>query len=190
MLRFTLCFSLPSKFWCSWVDGDADRYSSLLTTEYVLSNFFLASDATNLNPPSKISFPGTFPYSVHESSKIFLTEYPSGWPCSPNPRNILPHLRSLKRHPRPPSCQEDPDGGGLGYGRREGETPATNNGRLRRKTEERGGKRGRKLGGEAVRLKYEKRDMRGVSRRSMREWLRGGGGRDGKEKDIWSDWYR
>ena len=51
MLQFTLCFSLPSNFWCSWVDGDTDWSSSLWIYEYVLSNFFLEPEAENLNPP-------------------------------------------------------------------------------------------------------------------------------------------
>ena len=38
------------------MDGDADQSSSLWTAEAMLSKFFLASEAENLNPPSKIAF--------------------------------------------------------------------------------------------------------------------------------------
>ena len=55
---------------------DADRYSSLWTTEAGLSNFFLASEAAKLNDPSKIAFTTQVLSSVHESSNIFLTEDP------------------------------------------------------------------------------------------------------------------
>ena len=64
------------------------------STESVLLNFFLSSEAENLNPPSKIAFPYPFPYPLNEPSKIFLTEYPPGWPFSPNPPNVLPPMRS------------------------------------------------------------------------------------------------
>ena len=43
------------------------------STEAVLSNLFLDSEAENLNPPSKIAFPGTVPYSVNEHSIILFT---------------------------------------------------------------------------------------------------------------------
>ena len=46
--------------------------------EAVMSNFFLASEAANLNLPSKIAFPDHVPSSVHEFSKIFLSEDISG----------------------------------------------------------------------------------------------------------------
>ena len=82
------------------MDGDADGYSCLCTAEYILSNFFLDSEASNLNPPSKISFPATFPYPVNETSRIFITEYPSGLPFIPNPTNALPHMWS----PESPPC--------------------------------------------------------------------------------------
>ena len=36
------------------------------SSESEMSNFFLASEAENLNPPSKIAFPDPVPYSVHE----------------------------------------------------------------------------------------------------------------------------
>ena len=45
----------------------------------------------------------------------------------------------------------------------------------RRRMEEREEKRGTELGGAAVRLNSEKRDMRGLNRRSRRELLIGGG---------------
>ena len=44
-----------------------------------------------------------------------------------------------------------------------------------RQTEEREGNIGREVGGAEVMLNSDKRDMRGVSRRSKREWLIGGG---------------
>ena len=65
------CFSLPSIFWYYWVDGDADRSSSIWTAEAVMSNFFLASEVANLNTPSNIAFPDPVTYSVNEPSKIF-----------------------------------------------------------------------------------------------------------------------
>ena len=93
MLHFTLLF------WCYWVDRDAERSSSLWTAEAVLSDFLLASEAKKLNAPSKIAFPTTVPSSVHESSNIFLTGDPVGWPFSPNPPNVLPPLYSLEIPP-------------------------------------------------------------------------------------------
>ena len=81
--------------------GDAERSSYLWTTESVLLNFLLYSEATKLNNPSKISVPNPVPSSANESSKILLTEYPSGWNFCPNPPNVLPTLRSPYRPPFP-----------------------------------------------------------------------------------------
>ena len=67
------------------------------SAESVLSKFYLASEDADLNPPSKISFPDTVPYSVNEPPKTILNEYPAGWPCSPNPPNVLPPLWSPER---------------------------------------------------------------------------------------------
>ena len=110
MLHFPLCFSLPSNFWFSWVDGYADRSSSLRTAEYVLSELFLASEAANLNAPSNIAFPTPVPSSVHESSNIFLTEDPACWPCSPNPPKVLPLLRIPDRPPQPRTTSQNQNG--------------------------------------------------------------------------------
>ena len=85
MLHFTICFSLPSTFWCSWVDWYSDRSSTLWTDETVLSNFFLDLESANLNAPSDISFPTPVPSSVHEYSNTFLTQDPAWWPCSTSP---------------------------------------------------------------------------------------------------------
>ena len=101
MLHFTLSFSLNSNFLCSWVYGYADWSSSLCNDEAVMLNFFLASEAANLNPPSNISFTSNIPSSVNETSNIFITKYSSGYPCSPNPPNFLPPLRSPERPPHP-----------------------------------------------------------------------------------------
>ena len=60
------------------MDGDADRSSSLWTDEAVPYNLFLTSEAEKLNPPSKITFHAPVPSSVNKSSKIVLTEDPSG----------------------------------------------------------------------------------------------------------------
>ena len=46
------------------------------SSEAVMSNFLLASEDSNLNPPSKIAFTAPITYSVNETSKILLTEYP------------------------------------------------------------------------------------------------------------------
>ena len=97
MLHFTLCFCLPSNFGCYWLYGYEDYYSCLWTAE-VIYNFFLASEATNLNTTSKIAFTDPFTSSVHEYWKIFLTEDPSYWPCIPNQPNVLPPLLSPGRH--------------------------------------------------------------------------------------------
>ena len=47
--------------------------------------------------------------------------------------------------------------------------------RRRQQTEKREGKRGREVGGAVTRLNSEKRDMRGLNKRSRRELLIGGG---------------
>ena len=49
------------------------------SSEALMSNFFLALEAKNFNPHSKIAFPDPIPYSVNDHSKIFLTEDPPGW---------------------------------------------------------------------------------------------------------------
>ena len=116
--HFNLWFSLSYNVWCSWVDGYAARYSSLWTAESMLSNLFLSSEDENFSPPSKTAFNDPVTSSVHESSKLFLTENPSGWPCVSNPQNGLPPLRIIERPPHPPSCREYTDGGGQGRGRR------------------------------------------------------------------------
>ena len=72
----------------------------------------------------------------------------------------------------------------MGTGEKGGEelSPRTMRRRWRR-TDEREGKRGREVGGAAVRLNSDKRDVRGVRRRRRRrrEWLGGGGSKE-KEK--------
>ena len=50
------------------MDVDADLSSSLWNSEAVLSKFFPASEAENLNPPSKIAFLDPVPSSVNEAS--------------------------------------------------------------------------------------------------------------------------
>ena len=60
------------------MDGDADRSSSLWNDEAVPYSSFLTSEAAKLNPPSKIAFHAPVPSSVNKSSKIVLTEDPSG----------------------------------------------------------------------------------------------------------------
>ena len=87
------CSSLPSSFWYSWVDGDAYRSPYLCTAESVLLKFFIYSEASKLNPPSNIVSPDPIPSSVHEPSKIFLTEDLSGWPSVPYAPNL--------KHPAP-----------------------------------------------------------------------------------------
>ena len=51
-------------------------------------------------------------------------------------------------------------------------------------TEERKGEIVSEVGRAAVRLNSDQRDTRGLSRRSRREWLRGGKGREAKDKEI------
>ena len=60
------------------MDVDADRSSYIWNYLAVRSDLFLASEAANLNLPSKIAFPDHVPSSVHEFSKIFLSEDISG----------------------------------------------------------------------------------------------------------------
>ena len=60
------------------MDGDADQSSSLWTDEAVPQNLFLTSEAAKLNPTSKIAFHAPVTSSVNKSSKIVLTEDPSG----------------------------------------------------------------------------------------------------------------
>ena len=67
----------------------------------MLSNFFLASEAENLNSTSRIDYPDTITSSVNEPSKILLTEDPSSLPCSPNPPNVPPRLGSPERPTHP-----------------------------------------------------------------------------------------
>ena len=69
---------------------DKDRSSSLWSAESELLNFYLASEAANLDPPSKVSFHDPVTSSVHEPSKICLAEDPSGWPCRPDLPNFKP----------------------------------------------------------------------------------------------------
>ena len=66
--------SLPGRILLGYIY----RSSSLSNAEAVVWNFFLVSEAANLNPPSKIYFLDPFLYSVNEPSKIFLTKDPSG----------------------------------------------------------------------------------------------------------------
>ena len=101
IIQFTLCFSLSSNFWCSWLDGDADWYSSLWTDKAVLFNEFLSSETASLKPSSNAAFPDPVPSSVHELSKIFISEYLSGWSCKTNPPNVLPPIWNPERPPHP-----------------------------------------------------------------------------------------
>ena len=127
MLHLTLRLSLPSNFWCSWVDIETEQCYYLCNSEAILSNICLASEAANLNPPSNIPFPAPITSSVHESSKIFLTKDPSGWTCSPNPQNVLPPLRITEIPPRTPPLENvwKMTSGDRGEGG--GGTAATNN---------------------------------------------------------------
>ena len=104
------CSTLPSNFWYSWVDGYTERYSSIWTSEDVLSEFFLASESAYFNNPSNVPFTAPVPSSVNEPSKIFLTEDPSGLPCSPNQPNVLPHLQSPEIPPRPHTTSQRKNG--------------------------------------------------------------------------------
>ena len=74
---------------------------ALRSSEALISNCFLASEAANLNPLSKIAFHDIVPSSVNWPSKILLTEDPSGWPFSPNPPKFLLPLRIPSRPPSP-----------------------------------------------------------------------------------------
>ena len=80
------------------------------STKAVMSKFFLFSEESNLKIPSNIAFPATVTSSVNEPSKIILAEYPSGWHCSPNPPNFLPHLRSPERSPCPHTTSQMKNG--------------------------------------------------------------------------------
>ena len=106
--RIVLQFNL--QFWYSWVDGDAYRSSSLWTSEAVLLNFLLASEAENFNTPSNIAFTYIVHYSLNEPSKILLTKYPLDWPCIPNPPNILPPMQSSERPPCPRFTSQSKNG--------------------------------------------------------------------------------
>ena len=66
----------------------------------VLLNFFLASEAANLKPPSNIDFTAPFTSSENEPLKIWLADYTSGWSFSPNPPNVLTSMRITERPPR------------------------------------------------------------------------------------------
>ena len=63
-----------------------------------------------LEPYFKDILSATIPSSVHEFSKIFLTEDPSGWLCSPNPPNILPPLWSSEIPTRPHTTPQSQNG--------------------------------------------------------------------------------
>ena len=101
------CFSLPSNFWCSWVDGDVDRYSYLWNAEAVLLNLFLASEAANLKPPSKIDFLAPIPSQIFKNIahriSIRLT-------LKPQPNKHVPPMRSPERPPHPHTTSQRPNG--------------------------------------------------------------------------------
>ena len=80
-----------------WIEIQTGLPLSVLVNIYCWTSSF-ALEASNLKHPSKISFTDIVPYSVNETSKILVTEDPSGWPCSPNPPNVLLPLRIPERH--------------------------------------------------------------------------------------------
>ena len=152
----------------------------LCTAKYVLSNFFLDSDAANFNPPSKIAFHATVPSSVHNIQKYFsLKTHHNDLVAAPMKRSessaesietslyLLPSRRSGRRWTETGAKREE-------------EPPPGRMQQWRRKSDEREEKRGREVGGAAVRLNSDKRDMIVVMRRISREWLRGGGVKEAK----------
>ena len=85
------------------------------SSESVLSNFFLASEAVNLYLNSNIAFTDHFPSSVNKPSKLLITEYPSGRPCSPNTPNFLPPMWSPYIPPHPHTTSQRKNGTNYHY---------------------------------------------------------------------------
>ena len=89
----------------SWSPPIDPRYA-----EAVLPNFFLSSEAANLNLLSNTGLPAPVPYSVNEPLNIFITEDTSGWTISHNPPNVLLRLRSPEIPPWLPTTAKRQNG--------------------------------------------------------------------------------